>query len=267
VKLDRPLVWTDTETTGSSYEWDRIVQIAVIKDYPDGSSAEFKSLVNPGEPIPPEITEIHHITDAMVKNAPTFAQLAKKLYDSFLGCDGAGYNFPFDRRMYKGEFARLKMDDPFKGCRIVDAHRIHIHYNRRRLIDAILHTLGKAAAQEFEAGAHDAMVDIAWTRRLFHAQTELYGDLPQTVEELDQKFFWTPDNANVTVCGKFIWRFGVAHFNFGQYARKSLKVVAEMNPGYLKWIVTQGSFNDDIKEIAQRALQGEFPIRKAKEKL
>ena len=63
LQLDKPLIIFDLETTGTNITSDRIVEIAMIKIYPDYSEDEFCKRVNPGIPIPPEITEIHGISN------------------------------------------------------------------------------------------------------------------------------------------------------------------------------------------------------------
>lgn len=86
----------DFETTGLNYTFDRIIEIAAVK-YVDGIVAErFTSLVNPLIKIPREATEINHITDDMVSEAPTeryiIPQLIEFLSDSLI----VGHNVNFD---------------------------------------------------------------------------------------------------------------------------------------------------------------------------
>ena len=70
IKLDRAICIFDLEATGTNVLEDRIVDICILRREPDGTETVFSSLVNPGVPIPPEATAIHHITDDMVKDQP-----------------------------------------------------------------------------------------------------------------------------------------------------------------------------------------------------
>ena len=92
LKLTKPLVIIDLETTGLDIAKDRIIQIAYIKVLPDGTEQRKNIFVNPGRAIPKEVQELTHITDDMVKQAPRFKALSKELAADFEGCDFAGFN-------------------------------------------------------------------------------------------------------------------------------------------------------------------------------
>ena len=88
LQLTKPLVVFDLETTGLDLVNDRIIQISYIKVAPDDAEGEElrKSIfVNPDRPIPLFVQELTGITEEMVKDAPTFKQLAKSLADAFTG--------------------------------------------------------------------------------------------------------------------------------------------------------------------------------------
>ena len=78
-QAERAIASIDIEGTGVNPETDRIVQVGVSVLHPDMSRVKWSSLVNPGIPIPPEATEIHHITDEDVKDAPPFGEIARTL--------------------------------------------------------------------------------------------------------------------------------------------------------------------------------------------
>ena len=78
IKLDRAICIFDLEATGTKVLEDRIVDICILRREPDGSESVFSSLVNPGVPIPPEVSAIHHITDDMVQDQPRLSDLAPK---------------------------------------------------------------------------------------------------------------------------------------------------------------------------------------------
>ena len=71
LNLKRPVVFFDLETTGTNITRDRIVEISIIKVWPDGHELERTRRINPEMPIPAEATAVHHITDADVAPGPT----------------------------------------------------------------------------------------------------------------------------------------------------------------------------------------------------
>ena len=107
LKLTKPVIFFDLETTGTNITHDRIVEISLIKIMPNGEEFERTRRINPEMPIPAEATAVHHITDADVADAPKFGQIAKDLAKIFEGCDIAGFNSnKFDVPMLAEEFLR-----------------------------------------------------------------------------------------------------------------------------------------------------------------
>ena len=92
LSLNKPLAFIDLETTGINLGIDRIIEIAIVKILPDKTKSVKRKILNPEIPIPPSSTEIHGITNEMVKDAPTFRQVAQELKQMLDGCDMAGYN-------------------------------------------------------------------------------------------------------------------------------------------------------------------------------
>lgn len=86
----------DTETTGLRFASDHIIELSAIRFEHFQPVACWTTLINPGGYIPPEATAINHITDEMVEDAPTLAEVAQS-FAAFVG-DSAlvGYNLPFD---------------------------------------------------------------------------------------------------------------------------------------------------------------------------
>mgnify|MGYP006164594969 CR=1 FL=1 len=76
LNLKRPLAFFDLEATGVNVGSDRIVEIAIVKISPDGTKVVKRKLVNPLMPIPAGSTAVHGISDEMVKEAPSFTQIA-----------------------------------------------------------------------------------------------------------------------------------------------------------------------------------------------
>lgn len=85
LNLTKPLIIFDLETTGLDVARDKIIQISYIKVTPDGEEVRKNYYVNPCMAIPKEVTELTHITNEMVADAPTFKQLAPTLAADFEG--------------------------------------------------------------------------------------------------------------------------------------------------------------------------------------
>ena len=121
LQLKKPLAVIDIEATGSNVTTDRIVEIAIVKYLPDGARTVKRKIINPLMPIPPAITDIHGITDEMVKQAPTFKQAAHEIKQFFDGCDIACYNaYRLDIPMLMEEFIRAEVEFDLKSRRLFD---------------------------------------------------------------------------------------------------------------------------------------------------
>jgi len=92
MKLTRPILFFDLETTGINVQKDRIVEIATVKIKTDGTKEVHSRRINPTIPIPQEASEVHGITDEMVQHEKTFAEIAPQLFSYFEGCDLGGFN-------------------------------------------------------------------------------------------------------------------------------------------------------------------------------
>jgi DNA polymerase-3 subunit epsilon len=78
LKLNKPICFFDLETTGINVAKDRIVEIAILKVFPNGNKESHTWRVNPEMAIPAESSAIHGITNEMVANEPTFKQLLQR---------------------------------------------------------------------------------------------------------------------------------------------------------------------------------------------
>ena len=121
LKLNRPLIFLDLETTGLNTFVDRIVDITLLKIHPDGREESKTRLINPEMPIPEESTKIHGITDEKVAGEPTFRQIAKSFKEFLGGCDISGFNIKgFDIPMLENEFRRVGIEFSRSGRHIID---------------------------------------------------------------------------------------------------------------------------------------------------
>jgi DNA polymerase-3 subunit epsilon len=106
-----PLAVVDVETTGFTPGPDRVIEVGVVRVDPDGTITDrWVTLVHPGRDVGP--TAIHGVTDAMVANAPTFADVAEDLLALLAGSVVVAHNAPFDGGFLAHEFAAADVAAP-----------------------------------------------------------------------------------------------------------------------------------------------------------
>ena len=253
IALDRPLAVFDIESTGLNPRTDRIVELAVLRLEPGGARSSRTWLLNPGMPIPLESVAIHGITDEMVRDAPSFADRADEILAFFRGCDLGGFGLSkLDIPILEEELSRCGMFFNAAGRRLFDALRIYHRREPRDLAAALRFFCG----EELE-GAHGAEADAAAALRVLEGEFARYPDLPVDPDALDREL--NPrDPFNVDREGRLRWVNREATVNFGKKKGKTLRELAEADPGFLRWIV-KGDFPLDTRRIASDALAGRFP--------
>lgn len=224
MKITRPIVFFDLETTGTSTTKDRIVQIACIKIDMEGNQEEKKMLINPTIPIPKQATDVHGITDEMVKDSPIFKNISKALYFFFKDCDIAGYNSDsFDIPLLTEEFARVGIQFLDWEHNLVDVLKYERVLRPNKLADVYKRYTGKDLED-----AHDALNDVRATVEILFHQIENNPDI--TPEEIDTTC--QGDKKRFDIGGKaYIGTDGIVRWSFGKNADKP---VLEDN-SYLEW--------------------------------
>ena len=256
LRLDRPLVVFDIESTGTTPRKDRIIELAAVKLMPDGTEISKCWLMNPGVKIPPETTKIHGITDEIVKDCPTFADKADEIFAFFEGCDLSGFNADrFDIPCLEEEFARVGKNFAPSSRRHVDVQRIYHRMEPRDLSAAVRFYLGRD-----HTGAHGAEADARATLEVLKAQMKKYPGLPQTVGEMDE-YLVPHDPLNADRYGMLRWKDGELTINFGKKKGESLRKLLLNEPNYLRWIV-KGDFDTEVKAIVRDLMEnGRLPPR------
>ena len=180
LKLSRPIVFLDLETTGTDAAKDRIVEISLVKVHPNGDEEVKTRRINPGMPIPPAATAVHKITDEDVKDEPRFEQIAKSLAAYIDGCDLAGYNSnKFDIPVLAEEFLRAGVDIDLKKRRFVDVQNIFHKMEQRTLVAAYKFYCHKNLEK-----AHSAEADTLATYEVLKAQLDRYPELENDIDFL-----------------------------------------------------------------------------------
>jgi DNA polymerase III subunit epsilon len=176
LKLKKPIVFLDLETTGINIVADRIVEICLLKIFPDNTQLIKTYRVNPTIPIPYPATMIHGIKDEDVKDCPTFASLSGTVFNFISDCDLAGYNsIKFDIPMLVEEFFRAGIDYSLKNVRIIDVQNIFHKMEQRNLVAAYKFYCGKELI-----GAHGAEADTIATYEVLKAQLDKYENTEYT---------------------------------------------------------------------------------------
>ncbi len=246
LNLKRPIIFFDLETTGTNIMSDRIVEISIIKIWPNGKEEVKTKRINPGMPIPPEATAVHHITDDDVKDAPHFAQIAKSLADFISDSDIAGFNsIRFDIPLLAEEFNRTNVEIDLHRHRFIDVQNIYHKLEPRTLVAAYKHYCGKNLDD-----AHSAEADTRATYEVLLAQLEQY---PDTLEnDVDKLATFSMMNRNVDFAGKVVLNDkGEEIVNFGKHKGKRVVDVLVSDPGYYAWI-QQSAFETDTKRVFTR---------------
>lgn len=219
----RPIFY-DTETTGVRSDKDRIIELAAFDSTQNKS---FCKLINPGSPIPPEASSIHHITDDMVANAPTFSEVIDD-FASF--CSGdflliAHNNDAFDLPFLKEEFKRC--EKPFPNWKFLDSlkwakkYRNDLPRHSLQFLREIYHLPPNQA--------HRALNDVHVLHQVFSCLTD---DL--SMEEILSLMEETPEKIRMP---------------FGKYKGRSL---LDIPKDYVIWLSKSGAFdkreNRSLKE-------------------
>jgi DNA polymerase-3 subunit epsilon len=250
LQLTKPLAFIDLETTGVNLATDRIIEIAIVKVLPDGKRSAKRKLINPQISIPKQSSDIHGITNEMVKDAPVFKEVAQELRQILDGCDIAGYNSNrFDIPMLVEEFLRAEVDFDMKGRRLVDVQNIFHRMEQRTLSAAY-----KFYCNKILDGAHSAEIDATATHEILIAQLERYPDLGTSVDSVLKLIGEEPI---VDFARRFIMENGVEIFNFGKYKGKSVAEILRTEPQYYDWMM-KGDFpqytKQKLTEIRTRSL-------------
>jgi DNA polymerase-3 subunit epsilon len=249
--LTRPLAVLDLETTGINPKDDRIVEISILVLNPDGTANDHRTRrINPTIPIPAEATKVHKITDADVRDAPTFKMMARGISDFLTGCDLCGFNLKqFDLRMLVVEFARAEVPFDLEGRIVLDLVEIYHYFEKRGLEQAVQFYLGRR-----HEPAHSAKADVLATTELIDAMLNRYSDgedaLPRDLTALARRF---ARPVTVDPDGTFTRRDGSIVFARTKYRGQPLDDVARRDPEYLHWML-RADFGPDVKKVVLGAL-------------
>jgi DNA polymerase-3 subunit epsilon len=248
LNLTKPLIIFDLEATGVNVGSDRIVEVAMLKVFPDGHEEFRRHLINPTIPMPAVVIAIHGITDEMVKNEPTFKDIAGNL-NAFIGnSDLSGYNsIKYDIPLLVEEFLRAGIEFELKNRRIIDVQNI-FHKMEPRTLKAAY----KFYCQTELINAHSAEADTRATYEVLKAQLQRYESVEYTdkdgktsfpvkndMKALDEFSYY---NRNADLVGHIIFNAkGQEVINFGKHKGKVVEEIFKSEPSYYDWMM-KGDF-------------------------
>ncbi|MEI6280465.1 MAG: exonuclease domain-containing protein [bacterium] len=223
------LIFFDTETTGNT-EKDFLVQIA----YKTGDET-FTGLYKPEMRIPPEASAVHHITNKMIADKPTFKGSAdsikiKKLFEDENSVVVA-HNAPFDLMIMNKE--------GINPSKFICTLRVARHLDQEGKIDRYnLQYLRYYLDIEIEATAHDAMGDVLVLEKLFERlKNKLIKEENLSEDATIEKMIEISSHPSL-----------LRSFNFGKHLGKKIEDVSKTDRGYLEWLLAQKLESDQIDE-------------------
>jgi DNA polymerase-3 subunit epsilon len=230
LKLKKPLVFFDLETTGIQIATDRIVEISILKVFPNGNKESKTWRVNPEIEIPKEASDIHGITNEDVVTEPIFKELANEISAMIEGCDLAGFNSNrFDIPLLAEEMLRAEVNFGMQDRKAIDVQVI-FHKKEQRTL---------SAGYEFYCNknlenAHSAEADTLATFEILEAQIAKYDDVENNIDFLSE---YSSHHKRADFAGFILFDENDNEiFSFGKNKGKKVADILRANPGYFSWM-------------------------------
>jgi len=230
LKLTKPIIFFDLETTGINIAKDRIVEISILKVFPNGNKESKTWLVNPEMEIPKESSDIHGITNEKVVTEPTFKELASEVSKMIDGCDLAGFNSNrFDIPLLAEEMLRANVNFDMENRVAIDVQVIFHKKEERTLSAGYKFYCGKDLEN-----AHSAEADTLATYEILKAQLDKYDDLENDVNFLNE---FSTHNKRADFAGFIMFNDKNEEiFTFGKYKGQKVSDILKKDKGYYSWI-------------------------------
>lgn len=231
LNLKRPICFFDLETTGVNISKDRIVEISILKVFPNGTKESKTWLINPEINIPKEVILIHGITNEKVANEPTFKLLAREIYTMIKDSDLGGFNSNrFDIPLLAEEMLRADVDFDMTNRLSVDVQTIFHKMEQRNLSAAY-----KFYCNENLDDAHSAAADTRATYEVLKAQLDAYEILENNTKYLAE----FSSRNKFADCAGFIAlnKNNEEYFTFGKHKGKLVTEILTQEPGYFGWLL------------------------------
>lgn len=231
LNLKKPICFFDLETTGINISKDRIVEISILKVFPDGKETTYTQIVNPQMKIPAEVTAVHGISDADVKDKPTFKDISKEVYNMIKDSDLGGFNSNrFDIPVLAEEMLRADVDFDMKSNKSIDVQTIFHKMEQRTLSAAYKFYCNKNLED-----AHSAEADTKATYEVLKSQLDRYEDLENDTNFLAE---FSSRKKFADFAGFIIYnKEGEECFSFGKHKGKLVTEILDKEPGYFGWLL------------------------------
>jgi len=231
LELTRPICFFDLETTGTNVAHDRIVEISILKVFPNGNKESKTWLVNPEMQIPEVVVAIHGISNEKVANEPTFKMLSKEIYNMIKDSDLGGFNSDrFDIPLLAEEMLRADIDFDMKNMVSIDVQTIFHKMEKRTLGAAYKFYCNKELTD-----AHSAAADTQATYEVLLSQLDRYSELENNVKKLAE---FSTHKQTVDFAGFIVLDEEQQEiFSFGKHKGRKVLEVLDKEPGYFGWIL------------------------------
>ncbi|MDP3353369.1 MAG: exonuclease domain-containing protein [Flavobacteriaceae bacterium] len=231
LKLEKPIIFFDLETTGIDIARDRIVEISILKIFPNGNKESKTWLVNPEMVIPESSIAIHGITNEKVVNEPTFKEIVLDVNKLIDGCDFAGFNSNrFDIPILAEEMLRSDVEFSMDGRVAIDVQTIFHKMEQRTLSAAYKFYCNKSLEN-----AHSAEADTLATYEVLLGQLDKYEELENNVKFLSE---FSSHRGRADFAGFILYDDESDEmFSFGKHKGKKVKDILESEQGYYNWII------------------------------
>ena len=280
LKLTRPLLFFDIESTGLNIATDGIIELSFVKVMPEGGDPLIKTWrIKPWDyrnhrviPISPSASEVNGIKDEDLVNCPKFIEVLPEVAEWLAGSDLAGFNSTkFDLPLLAEEIERVRdycntrMRDPrasekaramldcidsidLHDCKMVDVQNIYHHMEPRNLRAAYRFYCG---GKDFE-NAHTAEADTVATYEVLKGQLDRYKEPTEFQQEVLQNDIeslskFGARSRNIDFAGRLVeGEDGEAVISFGKHKGRTARDVWNTEPSYFAWI-EGGEFTLDTK--------------------
>jgi DNA polymerase-3 subunit epsilon/ATP-dependent DNA helicase DinG len=180
------IIALDIETTGLDPNSDAITEIGIVRFSGHRVEAEWTSLVNPGRPIPPAITQLTGISNEMVRNAPPMKALVHEIVDFIGTAPIVGQNIMFDLSFLQ-RHGVLPYNDILDTY---DMASVLLPTASRYNLGALALNLGIPLLEDAHRALADARVTHSVFVRLFEKALELPIDVVAEFVRLSEPFDW-----------------------------------------------------------------------------
>jgi DNA polymerase III subunit epsilon len=257
----KPLAFIKVQTTGLNPNTDRIVELSITRVETDGKVKTGTRLVNPGMPIPSDVTKINGITDEMVKSKPTFKEIAENINKFLEGCDFVGFNIAFfDLKFLSEEFNKAGVEFTLLGRKVVDIANIYHAMEPRDLAAAYGFYCGKTAEKQNSEGTTQMYFEILnnmmekYSGKEYTDKTGEAHKIESTVESVNNLF--NKNKKQLDIEGNIVLNDANRPvFTKGKYKDQVVSEALLKDKDYYEWLVDVSTFPADTKLVIKKIVE------------